>query len=110
MHNAVHHVGELVAQRVELVNDHYQPWRRVVQSVDVLRMRLRDNPLPALQLNVQCVQRAYRMLQIKIAYAAYAVRKPFKRPERRAAFEVKEHELQTIRRIACGQSKAPALQ
>ena len=110
VHDAVHHVGQLVAQRVELVDDHHEPWRRETQCGDVLRMLFGDQPFPAFQFKIERMQRAHRMLQVEIAYAAHAVGEPFERAEGRAALEVEEHELQAFRRVARGQGEAPALQ
>ena len=109
-HQPVHIVGQLVVQRMELVDDDDQRGWRGLQLPDRADTLRGDQMLPASQLQLQRPQRANGVIQIEVAHAAHGMRQPLDDAERRTSLEIQEHEMQPVGRIAHRHGQAPALQ
>ena len=109
-HQAVHGIGQLVAQRMEFVDHDHHAGRGIGQLPHVGGMPGGDQALAARDLMLQRVQRAPGVGQIEVADASDGVGQPFQLAECGASLEVEEHELEPVRRIGAGQRHAPGLQ
>ena len=99
----LHIVGQTVAKRVELVDDHDQSCRRIGQLIetgDTFGTHQSLTPNQLLFYGVQCTD---RMGQIKIANIANRVWKLFQGVERRSALEIQKHEMQIVRAVLHGE-------
>lgn len=96
---------------MEFVDNHHQPRRRGMAACRcpcawpsaTRRSRCFSSSSNACSARTACCRSRSHTLPTQCG-------SPFERAERRTAFEVEKHELQTVRRVACGQGEAPALQ
>lgn len=99
----LHIVGQTVAKRVELVDDHDQSCWRIGQLIETRDAFGAHQSLTSNQLLFDGVQCTDRMGQVKIANVANRVWKLFQGVECRSALEIQKHEMQIVRAILHGE-------